>query len=81
MWADSTERDLVQYNDGFRTNLVGTPEQIARKIHKLRKNGVDMILCGFLHFHEETRFFGERIIPLVRELELADPPGPLDIAL
>lgn len=81
MWVDSTERDLVQYNDGFKTNLIGTPEQIARRIHKLRKCGIDMILCGFLHFHEETRFFGERVIPLVRELERADPPQPLEVAL
>lgn len=81
MWADSNERDLVQYNDGFKTNLIGTPEQIARKIHKLRKSGIDMILCGFLHFHEETRFFGERVIPLVRELERADPPEPLQVVL
>jgi FMNH2-dependent dimethyl sulfone monooxygenase len=69
MWVDSTERDLVQYNDGFKTNLIGTPEQIALRIHELQKIGVDLILCGFLHFHEETRFFGERIIPLVREME------------
>jgi FMNH2-dependent dimethyl sulfone monooxygenase len=72
MWVNSTERDLVQYNDGFKTNLIGTPEQIARRIHDLQKIGVDLILCGFLHFHEETRFFGERIIPLVREMERAD---------
>ncbi len=73
MWTHSSPRDLVQYNDGFKTNLIGTPEQIASRIHALRKIGVDMILCGFLHFHEETKFFGERVIPLVRQLELADP--------
>lgn len=76
MWTDSGPRDLVQYNDGFKTNLIGTPEQIARRIHELRKIGVDMILCGFLHFHEETRFFGERVIPLVRELEQAEGMRP-----
>jgi FMNH2-dependent dimethyl sulfone monooxygenase len=27
MWADSSFEDLVQYNDGFRTQLIGTPEQ------------------------------------------------------
>ncbi|MDJ0447024.1 dimethyl sulfone monooxygenase SfnG, partial [Rhodococcus ruber] len=26
MWADSTCEDLVQYNDGFRTQHIGTPE-------------------------------------------------------
>lgn len=81
MWANSTERDLVQYNDGFKTKLIGTPEQIAERIHKFRKMGVDLILCGFLHFHDETRFFGERIIPLVRELERADPPKNLEVSL
>lgn len=73
MWSDSTDRDLVQYNDGFRTNLIGTPEQIAQRIHDLQKIGVDLVLCAFLHFHEETRFFGERVIPLVRELEQNSP--------
>ena len=73
MWVDSTDRDLVQYNDGFRTNLIGTPEQIAERIVNLRKIGVDLVLCCFLHCHEETRFFADRVIPLVREMEQADP--------
>lgn len=73
MWSNSSDRDLVQYNDGFRTNLIGTPEQIAQRIHDLQRIGVDLILCAFLHFHEETRFFGERVIPLVRELERDHP--------
>lgn len=72
MWTNSARRDLVQYNDGFKTDLIGTPEQIAERIHALRKIGVDMILCGFLHFHEDTQYFGERIIPLVRALEQAE---------
>lgn len=29
MWADSKFEDLVQYNDGFKTKLIGTPEQIV----------------------------------------------------
>ena len=32
MWADSSFEDLVQYNDGFRTQLIGTPEQVAERI-------------------------------------------------
>jgi len=80
MWTNSTNRDLVQYNDGFKTNLIGTPEQIAERIHNLKKIGVDLVLCAFLHFHEETRFFGERVIPLVRELETADPVRGLVVA-
>lgn len=68
-WAKSTFNDLVQYNDGFRSNLIGTPEQIAERIIKLKASGADLILLGFLHFQEEVEFFGKNVIPLVRKLE------------
>lgn len=70
-WAKSTFEDLVQYNDGFRTNLIGTPQQIAERIIELKSVGVDLILSGFLHFIEEVEYFGEKVLPLVRELEAA----------
>ena len=38
MWADSSFEDLVQYNDGFRTQLIGTPEQIAERIVEYKKH-------------------------------------------
>ncbi|SPU90823.1 flavin-dependent oxidoreductase [Burkholderia cenocepacia] len=68
-WAKSTFEDLVQYNDGFRTNLIGTPQQIAERIVALKAIGVDLVLAGFLHFIEEVEYFGKRVLPLVRELE------------
>lgn len=68
-WAKSTFEDLVQYNDGFKTNLIGTPQQIAERIVALKALGVDLILSGFLHFQEEVAYFGEKVLPLVRELE------------
>ena len=68
-WAKSTFEDLVQYNDGFRTNLIGTPQQIAERIVELKSIGVDLILAGFLHFIEEVEYFGKKVLPLVRELE------------
>ena len=68
-WAKSTFEDLVQYNDGFRTNLIGTPQQIAERIIELKAVGVDLVLSGFLHFIEEVEYFGEKVLPLVRELE------------
>ncbi|WP_300681460.1 dimethylsulfone monooxygenase SfnG [Nocardioides sp.] len=69
MWADSDFTDLVQYNDGFRTGLVGTPEQIARRIIEYKKVGADLLLLGFLHFQEEVEYFGRHVLPIVRELE------------
>jgi FMNH2-dependent dimethyl sulfone monooxygenase len=68
-WATSTFEDLVQYNDGFRPGLVGTPEQVARRILEYKAVGVDLVLGGFLHFLEEVEYFGKRVLPLVRELE------------
>lgn len=68
-WAKSSFADLVQYNDGFKTNLIGTPRQIAERIVALKAVGVDLVLAGFLHFQEEVEYFGQRVLPLVRELE------------
>ena len=68
-WAKSTFEDLVQYNDGFRTNLIGTPQQIAERIVALKAIGVDLVLTGFLHFIEEVEYFGQKVLPLVRILE------------
>ncbi len=72
MWADSSFEDLVQYNDGFRTQLIGTPEQIAERIAAYRKRGVDLILGGVLHFQEEIEYFGANVLPLVREIEQSE---------
>lgn len=72
MWADSSFEDLVQYNDGFRTQLIGTAEQVAERIVAYRRLGVDLILTAFLHFQEEIEAFGKKVLPLVRELEAAD---------
>lgn len=69
MWADSSFEDLVQYNDGFRTRLIGNPEQVARRIVEYKKRGVNLLLLGFLHFIEEVEAFGTRVLPIVRELE------------
>ncbi|MGK3981596.1 dimethylsulfone monooxygenase SfnG [Sorangium sp. So ce136] len=69
MWANSSFEDLVQYNDGFRTGLIGTPEQIARRIVAYQAAGVDLVLTGFLHYLEEVEQFGKKVLPIVRELE------------
>ncbi len=78
-WAKSTFQDLVQYNDGFKTNLIGTPQQIAERIVAPKAVGVDLVLSGFLHFQEEVAYFGEKVLPLVRALEAkaaAAKPAP-----
>ncbi|KIW30969.1 dimethyl sulfone monooxygenase SfnG [Cladophialophora immunda] len=69
MWANSKFEDLVQYNDGFKTKLIGTPQQIADRILLLKSLGVSILLTAFLHYDEEIEQFGKEIIPLVRKLE------------
>ena len=69
----------MQYNDCFKTNLIGTPPQIAVRIVALKAVGVDLVLSGFLHFQEEVAYFGEKVLPLVRALEAkaaAAKPAP-----
>ncbi|HET7580991.1 MAG TPA: dimethyl sulfone monooxygenase SfnG [Bacillales bacterium] len=69
MWANSSFEDLVQYNDGFKTGLIGTPEQVADRIIELKKAGVGLILTGFFHYETDLQAFGEKVIPLVKEKE------------
>jgi alkanesulfonate monooxygenase len=69
MWANSKFEDLVQYNDGFKTKLIGTKEQIADRILLLKSLGVNIILTAFLHYEEEIEQFGREVLPLVRKLE------------
>ncbi|PAU84916.1 dimethyl sulfone monooxygenase SfnG [Halorubrum salipaludis] len=73
MWADSDFEDLVQYNDGFKTGLIGTDEQIVERIRKLDAIGIDIVLAGFLDFEEELERFGETIIPAIDEADPLDP--------
>lgn len=69
MWADSKFEDLVQYNDGFKTKLIGTKEQVADRILLLKSLGIDIVLLAFLHYEEDIEAFGRSVIPLVRKLE------------
>ncbi|PSS12278.1 hypothetical protein M430DRAFT_144408 [Amorphotheca resinae ATCC 22711] len=69
MWADSKFEDLVQYNDGFKTKLIGTKEQVADRILLLKSLGIDIVLLAFLHYEEEVEEFGKQVLPLVRKLE------------
>ncbi|MFC3451807.1 dimethylsulfone monooxygenase SfnG [Amycolatopsis speibonae] len=82
MWADSEFKDLVQYNDGFRTGLIGTPEQIADRAIEYKKRGANLLLLGFLHYLEDVEHFGKHVLPVIRAKEVdlergAATPEPL----
>jgi FMNH2-dependent dimethyl sulfone monooxygenase len=52
-WAKSTFEDLVQYNDGFKTNLIGTPQQIAERIVALKRWAWIWCWRGFCTFRKK----------------------------
>jgi len=50
--------------------LVGTPEQIVDKMINLADLGVEGLAISWLDYHEELKYFGERVLPLMREAGL-----------
>jgi FMNH2-dependent dimethyl sulfone monooxygenase len=81
MWANSSFEDLVQYNDGFKTGLIGTADQVADRVMELKDLGINVVLCGFLHYDWELENFGKKVIPLVREREAAREKGRKQVAM
>ncbi|QKS72984.1 dimethyl sulfone monooxygenase SfnG [Paenalkalicoccus suaedae] len=69
MWANSSYEDLVQYNDGFKTGLIGTAEEVSERILELKAIGVDLVLTGHFHYETDLQRFGEEVIPLVKQKE------------
>lgn len=72
MWQDSDMADLVQWNDGFKTGLIGTKEQVVERIRQLDAIGIDMVLTSTLNDSSEIPKFGEEIIPAVHDAEPLD---------
>ncbi len=66
MWANSSFANLVQPNDGLKTGLIGTADQIRNRILALEEAGVDLVLCGFLDFVAEPAVFGAEVIAPLR---------------
>lgn len=58
--------DYSVSNRGLRSELVGTPEQIAGKLDRLERAGIDLVLLQFSPQYEEMERFGEAVIPLLR---------------
>ncbi len=81
MWANFSFENLVQYNDGFKIGLIGTAEQVADRIIELKQLGIQINLCGFLHYNWELKQFGEKVIPLAREREEALKTGKKTFAV
>ena len=50
--------------------LVGTPEQVVEEFGRLHEAGMDGMIMGLVDFNEELKYFGDRVLPLMREAGL-----------
>lgn len=52
---------------GGNIQIVGTPEQVAAYILRLKQVGIDGIQLSFFDFQPDLAFFGERVLPLLKQ--------------
>ncbi len=50
--------------------LVGTPEQVVEQMQSVHAMGIDGFILSWLDYHEELKYFGERVMPLLRQAGL-----------
>lgn len=50
--------------------LVGTPEQVVDAMSKIADTGVEGLILSWLDYDEELHYFGERVLPLMRQAGL-----------
>ena len=62
-----TERFIVGWG-GYP--LVGTPQQVAQEIGRLADIGVDILLLSWLDYAPELNYFGEQVMPLLKNMGL-----------
>lgn len=62
MWSHSTTlSDFVANNEGFRTGLIGSYEQVTDKIKILEEAGIDLVLLTFRHPLQELVPFHDHV--------------------
>lgn len=55
---------------GGNIEIIGTPEQVVEQIIGLKEAGIDGIQLGFYDFKPELEYFGDRILPLMKQAGL-----------
>jgi FMNH2-dependent dimethyl sulfone monooxygenase len=55
---------------GGNIRLIGSPEQIVEQVIALKAAGIDGIQCSFFDFQPDLEFFGERVVPLLKQAGL-----------
>ncbi|PPE71103.1 LLM class flavin-dependent oxidoreductase [Caldimonas thermodepolymerans] len=55
---------------GGNIEVVGTPEQVVEQFIQLKRAGVDGLQLSFFDFKPDLEFFGDRILPLMKQAGL-----------
>jgi alkanesulfonate monooxygenase SsuD/methylene tetrahydromethanopterin reductase-like flavin-dependent oxidoreductase (luciferase family) len=50
--------------------LVGTPEQVVEQMQAVHALGIEGFILSWLDYHDELAYFGERVMPLLRQAGL-----------
>lgn len=68
MWKNATTlSDFVANNEGFRTGLIGSYEEVAEKINDLKEIGIDKILLTFRYPLKEIPIFFNQVVPHLKD--------------
>lgn len=54
-------------NIGGNIEIIGSPEEVANQIEALHRTGIDGVQLCFYDFLPDLKFFGEKILPLLKE--------------
>ena len=72
MWKNAkTISDFVANNEGFRTELIGSYDQVAKKLHQLHNAGVQKVLLAFRYPLRELPLFFEHVVPKIESHSLS----------
>ncbi|AFY32755.1 LLM class flavin-dependent oxidoreductase [Calothrix sp. PCC 7507] len=55
---------------GGNIEVIGTPEQVVEQFLQLKQAGIDGLQLSFFDFKEDLEFFGDRILPLMKQAGL-----------
>lgn len=67
MWKNAAAiSDFVANNEGFRTGLIGSYEEVANKIQELQSIGIDKVLLTFRNPLRELPEFYEFVVPQIK---------------
>lgn len=66
--ADNTHKQGL--NLGGNIEIIGSPEQVVEQLVALKATGIDGVQLSFYDFAPDLAYFGERILPLLKQAGL-----------